>query len=45
MKEFLEPKLTVLAFTVEDIITVSGGGGGLTEEEDGGVVLPSDKLT
>ena len=42
MKDFLEPKLTILEFSVEDIITTSGGGGII--EGDDGVVLPSDKL-
>lgn len=41
MKDFLEPELTVLAFTVEDIVTTSGGP---VEDGNGGVVLPSDKL-
>lgn len=35
MKEFLEPKLNVLLFRVEDVITVS-----MPTEGDNGVVLP-----
>lgn len=35
---FQEPKLTVLKFAVEDVITVSGNGAG-----NGGVVLPDDE--
>ena len=41
MKEFLEPELNVLAFTIEDIVTTSGGP---VEDGEGGVVLPPDKL-
>lgn len=40
MKEFLEPKLNVLLFRVEDIVTTSGG----LVEEDNGVVLPPDEF-
>lgn len=38
MKEFLEPKLNVILFRIEDVITDS------IVEEDDGVVLPPDKF-
>lgn len=39
MKEFLEPKLNVLLFRVEDVITTSG-----LVDGDNGVVLPPDEF-
>lgn len=39
MKDFLEPKLNVLLFRIEDVITIS-----VPTEEDNGVVLPPDEF-
>jgi len=40
MKDFLEPKLNVLLFRVEDVITTSGD----LVDGDNGVVLPPDEF-
>lgn len=40
MKEFLEPRLEILQFYVEDIVTVSAGLEEDDENAGGGVVTP-----
>ena len=40
MKEFLEPRLEILQFYAEDIMTVSGGSLDDDENSGGGVVTP-----
>ena len=40
MKEFLEPKLQILQFYAEDILTTSGGLEEDNENSGGGVVTP-----
>lgn len=40
MKEFLEPRLEILKFHAEDILTASGGFDEDNENTGGGVVTP-----